>query len=127
MRNFRELLIWQKGMELVTTVYSFSNLLPKEEMFGLRSQIQRAAVSIPSNIAEGCSRTSESDFKRFLEIAIGSTYELETQLSIAQTVHHISKETTASIFQLLMEEQKMLNSFISSIKKKNNTNKKANA
>lgn len=119
MRNFRELLIWQKGMEIVTNIYQFSAMLPKEEMFGLKSQIQRAAVSIPSNIAEGCSRASEQDFKRFLEMAIGSTYELETQLCIAQTVHHVSQDAIHSLVYALTEEQKMLNSFISSIKKRN--------
>jgi four helix bundle protein len=116
MRNFRELLIWQKGMEIVTNVYQFSSLLPKDEMYGLKSQIQRAAVFIPSNIAEKCSRTSETDFIRFLEIAIGSSYELETQLCIAQSVHHISQEVIFPVTQMLTEKQKMLNSFISSIK-----------
>jgi four helix bundle protein len=119
MRNFRELLIWQKGMEIVTNVYQFSSLLPKDEMYGLKSQIQRAAVFIPSNIAEECSRTSETDFIRFLEIAIGSSYELETQLCIAQIVHHISHNAILPMTQMLTEEQKMLNSFITSIKKRN--------
>ena len=65
MRNFRELLIWQKGMEIVVNVYKLTNLLPSDEKFGLKTQLQRAAVSIPSNISEGCSRHSEIDFKRF--------------------------------------------------------------
>ena len=72
MRNFRELMIWQKGMEIVVRIYELTSLLSKGETYGLKNQLQRAAVSIPSNIAEGCSRNSESDFKRFLEIAIGS-------------------------------------------------------
>jgi four helix bundle protein len=66
MRNFRELLIWKKGMEIVTSVYKFTALLPTDEKYGLKTQLQRAAVSIPSNIAEGCSRNSEPDFKRFI-------------------------------------------------------------
>jgi four helix bundle protein len=66
-------------MDLVTDVYQLTSFFPKDEKYGLKTQLQRAAVSIPSNIAEGCSRNSEIDFKRFLEIAIGSAYELETQ------------------------------------------------
>ena len=76
MRNFRELMIWQKAMDIVFHIYELTALLPKDETYGLKTQLQRAAVSIPSNIAEGCSRNSESDFKRFLEIAIGSAFEL---------------------------------------------------
>jgi four helix bundle protein len=66
MRNFRELTTWQKGMNIVAEVYQFSSLLPENEKYGLKTQIQRAAVSIPSNIAEGCSRSSEIDFKKVL-------------------------------------------------------------
>jgi hypothetical protein len=70
MRNFRTLNIWQEGITIVTNVYKLAELLPAEEKYGLRSQICRAAVSVPSNIAEGCSRNSQMDFKRFLEIAL---------------------------------------------------------
>jgi S23 ribosomal protein. len=80
MRNFRNLEIWKEGITLVKLIYKLANELPNEEKYGLRSQITRAAVSVPSNIAEGCSRNSEVEFKRFLEIAIGSLFELETQL-----------------------------------------------
>ncbi|MCX6120610.1 MAG: four helix bundle protein [Ignavibacteriales bacterium] len=118
MRNFRELKIWQKGMDIVTGVYQLTSLLPKDEKFGLKTQLQRAAVSIPSNIAEGCSRNSEIDFKRFLEIAIGSTYELETQLTIVENINLVSEEKVFPMLQLLSEEQKMLNSFIASIKER---------
>lgn len=78
MRDFRKLDIWKNGIELVKQVYQLSNKLPSEEKFGLRSQITRAAVSVPSNIAEGCSRNSEVEFKRFLEISMGSLFEVET-------------------------------------------------
>ncbi len=83
MRDFRTLNIWQGGIAIVKQVYRLAESLPVEEKYGLRSQICRSAVSIPSNIAEGCSRSSQIDFKRFLEIALGSSFELETQL-----IHH---------------------------------------
>ncbi len=82
MRNFRTLNIWVEGINIVKQIYVLAASLPQEEKYGLRSQITRAAVSIPSNIAEGCSRGSDVEYKRFLEIAMGSLYELETQLTI---------------------------------------------
>ena len=80
MRNFRELKIWQKGIDIVVEIYVLTALLPAEEKYGLKSQLQRAVISIPSNIAEGCSRESDPDFKKFLEYAIGSAFEIETSL-----------------------------------------------
>jgi four helix bundle protein len=74
MRNFRELLVWQKGIEIVVEIYRITTLLPNDERYGLKSQLQRAAVSIPSNISEGCSRGSNADFKKYLEYAIGSVF-----------------------------------------------------
>ena len=118
MRNFRELHIWQKGMKIVREVYMLTPLLPNIEKYGLKSQIQRAAVSIPSNIAEGCSRDTERDFKWFLHIAIGSAFELETQLTISQQLGLILKAKVEPILLLLSEEQKMINSFISTIENK---------
>ena len=91
MRNFREYDIWTDGMELVEQVYVFVDRFPNTEKFGLSSQITRSAVSIPSNIAEGASRNSEKDFARFLEIALGSAFELETQLLIAGKRNYISE------------------------------------
>ena len=76
MRNFRNLEIWTRGIELVKEIYKLTSKFPSNEKFGLISQMQRASVSIPSNIAEGCSRNSDVEFKRFLEIAIGSSFEL---------------------------------------------------
>jgi four helix bundle protein len=116
MRNFRELRIWLKGMEIVREVYMVTPLLPNGEKYGLKSQLQRAAVSIPSNIAEGCSRESERDFRWFLHIAIGSAFELETQLTISQQLGLIPKTRIEPILLLLSDEQKMINSFISTIK-----------
>ena len=115
-RNFRNLNIWKEGIVLVKNVYQLAELLPQEEKFGLKSQICRAAVSIPSNIAEGSSRNSEIDFKRYLEIALGSSFELETQLIIIQELHLISKEKLKNLLECLNKEQKMINNLISKLR-----------
>ena len=103
-------------MEIVRELYMLTPLLPNVEKYGLKSQLQRAAVSIPSNIAEGCSRDTERDFKWFLHIAIGSAFELETQLTISQQLGLLPKDKIETILLLLSEEEKMINSFISTIK-----------
>ena len=107
-------------MDIVVDVYQLSSELPKEEKFGLKSQVQRCSVSIASNIAEGCSRNSEIEYKRFLEFSIGSAFELETQLLLIQRLKLISStkllnETLAKI----THEQKMLNTLITKIKTNN--------
>lgn len=112
MTNFRNLKIWQKGVEIVIQVYHLSGKLPDVEKFGLRSQLTRAEVSIPSNIAEGSSRTSEKDFARFLEISLGSTFELETQLLIIQELKLIETEVLGNLLENLNEEQKMIMGYI---------------
>lgn len=117
MRNFKELEIWKKGMKIVEIVYKLTEKLPDTEKFGLKSQMQRAAVSIPSNIAEGCSRNSNREFKRFLEISIGSSFELETQLLLSKKLCFLTDEDTVDIFELLNKYQKQTNSFISSLKR----------
>ena len=116
MRNFRDLDVWKQGIEIVKQVYNLSEKLPSEEKFGLRSQITRAAISIPSNIAEGSSRNSETEFKRFLEISMGSLFEVETQLVIVEELGFISSEELRLIFELLEKEAKMINSLINKIK-----------
>ena len=116
MRNFKQLEIWKNGIDIVKQVYVLSQQLPSEEKFGLRSQLTRASVSRPSNIAEGCSRNSEIEFKRFLEIAIGSLFEVETQLIISEELGFIKQEGLATIFSLLDKEAKMINSLINKIK-----------
>ncbi len=87
--NFRELKIWKESMELVKVIYSVTSQLPMEEKFGLVSQINRCAVSMPSNIAEGSGRTSNKEFLHFLNIAISSSYELESQLILIQDIFQI--------------------------------------
>lgn len=83
MKNFKQLKIWQKGFEIATKKYLLTEHFPVQEKFGISSQLTRAAISIPSNIAEGSSRSSEKDYMRFLAIALGSCFEAETQLLIA--------------------------------------------
>jgi four helix bundle protein len=79
-RGYRELIAWQKGIDLVTEIYTITKKFPKEEVYGLQSQVRRAAVSIPSNIAEGQGRETKADFARFLRVALGSLAEVDTQL-----------------------------------------------
>lgn len=117
MRNFQQLLVWQKGMDLVAGVYLLVRQFPKEEVFGLRSQLTRAAVSIPSNIAEGSSRSSAKDYRRFLEMALGSAFEVETQLLIAERVQLAESAATAPLLAVVREEQMMLQSFMRRLEK----------
>ena len=112
MHNFKLLKVWEKSMELSLLVYQITSTFPKEERFGLTSQIRRCAVSIPSNIAEGSSRDSSKDFSRFLRISIGSSFELETQLLLSKKLEFISHDNFDNLEITLNEIQKMLNSFI---------------
>ena len=115
MRNFKQLLIWQKGFQIAVKAFHFTASFPKEEKFGLISQITRAAVSIPSNIAEGSSRTSSKDYNRFLEMSLGSSFETETQLLIAEAVNYGDKEKREELLKEIDEEQKMIMSFMSKL------------
>jgi len=117
MRNFKALKVWQKGFDIAIKSFKLTALFPKDEKFGISSQITRAAVSIPSNIAEGSSRSSEKDYNRFLEISLGSTYELETQLLISRAVGFGDENLSMEILNDVIEEQKMLIGFINTINK----------
>ena len=116
MRNFKELKIWQKGIEIATETYKIISHFPASEKYGLSSQMTRCAVSIASNIAEGSSRKSEKDYHRFIEIALGSCFELETQLTIAKAVNFITDEQYLSLSGKIIEEQKMISSFMHTLK-----------
>ena len=109
-------MIFGNGIEIVKIVYKLSKKIPSQEKFGLISQITRAAVSIPSNIAEGASRNSEIEFKRFLEIAMGSLFELETQIIIIQELDFMSSDELRELFEILDKEAKMINGIINKIK-----------
>lgn len=116
MRNFKELKIWQKGFEIAVETYKLANTFPSSEKFGISSQITRAAVSIPSNVAEGSSRRSDKDYHRFIEISLGSSFELETQLLIAKAVEFGDSVFCNNLLTKVIEEQKMLSSFMNSLK-----------
>ena len=108
MHHFKKLKVWQKSIELVTQIYVITKTFPKEETFGLISQIRRCAVSIPSNIAEGSGRSSDKDTLTFLNYSLGSSFELETQLIIAANLSYVTSETSEALLAVVQEVQKML-------------------
>ncbi len=115
MKNFKDLKIWQKGMDIAISCFQLTESFPSTERFGISSQINRAGVSIPSNVAEGSSRTSEKDYGRFIEISLGSSFELETQLLIAQRLKFGDDRKVADLITNVSEEQKMLAGFLKSL------------
>lgn len=119
MSHFRKILVWQKSMSLVTKIYKATRTFPKEEMFGLTSQIRRSSVSIPSNIAEGSGRESNKDFLRFLYISLGSIFEMQTQLEIAKNIIYINEEEFNLLYEDSREIERMLASLIKKIKDNN--------
>ena len=114
--SYKDLIVWQKGINLVSTIYDFTKDLPKDEIFGLSSQIKRAAVSIPANIAEGRHRGTRKDFLQFVRIAYASGAELETELLIAEKLGFGTKEKLEKVKKLLDEEMKMLHVMIGKLR-----------
>ena len=114
MKTHKDLVVWNKSMELVIATYKLSSKFPEEEKFGLSSQMRRAAVSIPSNIAEGAARNSTKEYIRFLYIALGSLSELETQFLISNRLEYLNDLLEDAITEI----RKMLLSLIKSLKKK---------
>lgn len=114
-KSYKDLLVWQKGIEIVKEIYLICKDLPKDEVFGLQSQMKRAAISIPSNIAEGYGRNYTQNYIQFIKIARGSLLELETQIIISKELDMISEDKFDKIINLITEENKMLNAFIKSI------------
>ncbi len=115
MRNFKQLKIWQRGFEIAVSALRLTSTFPKEEKHGLVSQINRSAVSIPSNIAEGSSRSGTKDQIRFIEISLGSSFELETQLLIACAANFGDKEKRDELLKNIDVEQKMLMSYMKTL------------
>jgi four helix bundle protein len=116
-RSYKDLLAWQKSMDLVAAVYRASQGFPKEEIFGLVSQIRRASVSVPSNIAEGHARTSRKEFQYFLSNARGSLAELETQLTIAHQLEYIDETAINQLLDRLGEVGRILNGLLAALKR----------
>ena len=116
MKNYRDLIVWNKSMLLVTSIYTILKKFPDDEKFGLVSQIKRSSVSVPSNIAEGYGRNYTKDYSRFLQIARGSLYEMQTQIEISKNLNFISEKEVKEIFDLTLEVEKMLNSLINKLK-----------
>lgn len=108
-QNYKDLVAWQKGMDLVEAVYRLTYLFPKEETYALTSQVRRAAVSIPSNIAEGQGRNGRAEFRHFLSVAYGSLQELETQLLISERLGYASKKELVPVIALLQEVCRVTN------------------
>lgn len=108
MHNYKKLEVWNKGIELASAIYKVTKNFPKEEKFGIISQMRRCSVSISSNIAEGSGRNSDSEFRQFLNISFGSCSELETQLIISQNLEYLTKDEFEEITAELNEIQRML-------------------
>lgn len=117
MHNFQNLKIWQKAMDVAEQTYLISSEFPKEEKYGLTSQIRRSAVSIPSNIAEGAGRNTDGEFRNFLGIASGSSNELFTQLILSHRLNLISEDKIQHLIKDLIEVQKMNYTFIQKFSK----------
>ena len=113
--NYNDLTVWQKSMELVTKVYKITKQFPADERYGLTDQLRRAAISIPSNIAEGHARKSKVDFARFLRISLGSCTELETQVMIAQNLEYLIKNEMNSILEESLAIRKMISKLITTL------------
>lgn len=116
-RSYKDLVAWQKSMELVTEIDRVTSAFPKDELFGLTSQVRRAAVSIPSNIAEGQGRLSEKEFRYFLGQARGSLMEVETQIQIAENPGYMPKELASKPLESCAEVGRILNGLLASVTK----------
>ncbi|WP_282787036.1 four helix bundle protein [Flavobacterium croceum] len=117
-KSYKDLLIWEKGIEIVALTYKIVSSFPKDELYALSSQIKRSSISIPSNIAEGYGRQSTQNYIQFIKIARGSLCELETQLLVAKKLDFIQDEKLFSeLINQITEESKMINSFLNRLEK----------
>lgn len=115
-QSYKDLIVWQKSIVLVTNVYRCTKAFPKDELYGLTSQLRRAAVSVPSNIAEGQGRLSTGEFKQFLGHARGSLHELQTQLVIAENLRYLPSAQKEKLLDASTEVDRMLSGLLSSLK-----------
>lgn len=118
MNYFKELKVWQKAIDLVTETYLITKNFPKEEIYGITSQIRRSSISIPSNIAEGCGRKTDKDFSNFLGISLGSSFEFETQLIICKNLEFINDDDFANLESEIIHIQNMIIKLIKSLEEK---------
>jgi four helix bundle protein len=116
--SYRDLIVWQKGIELVKGVYALTRQFPKHETYALADQLRRSSVSVPSNIAEGQTRQHTRDFRRFLYIALGSAAEVDTQIVIAQEPGYISEQEATGVQERIVELRKMIYTLISRLPKR---------
>ena len=116
MRDFHKLVIWEKSHQLTLDIYKLTQKFPKEELFGLTSQIRRAISSIPTNIAEGCGRATNKDFAHFLQISIGSACEVEYQLLLAHDLNYITDEDYNRLNDEIVSVRKMIHKYQSGLK-----------
>ncbi len=117
-RSYRDLSVWQQGMQLAEDVYRLTNAFPNEERFGLTSQLRRAASSVPANIAEGHSRSSTKDFLRHLSIAVGSLAEVTTLLELAERLEYVMPKTAGALFEQCRNERRMLRGLQASLRRR---------
>lgn len=115
MHNFRQLNIWKESMKAAKDIFDLTQTFPKPELYGLTSQLNRAAVSVPSNIAEGVGRNTDKEFKRFLNIALGSCFEIETQLLLAKDFGFVTTEQIEQLINKIILIQKMISGFKKSL------------
>ena len=120
MRNYRDIQVWQRSHQLTLTIYKMIESFPASEQYALTSQMKRAAYSVPMNIAEGCGKSSEADFVRFLEIASGSASELDYQLVLVRDLGYIDENQYEQFLNELIEIRKMLTTFIKQVRKRLN-------
>ncbi len=118
MKTYREFIVWQKSMRFVTEIYQVTRKFPESEMYGLVSQMRRSAVSIPSNIAEGYGRKATADFLRFLHIALGSLFELQTQIEVSLNLKYLERINFDGLFEKSREIERMLTSLIRKLRVK---------
>ena len=117
-KDYRDLIVWQKAMDLVETVYRTTAAFPKEELYGLTSQLRRAAVSIPSNIAEGNGRNTTRDYLHFLSTAYGSVKEMETQVLIAERLEYIDSTHCSKLVKNTNEIARLISGLVNSLGKR---------
>ena len=115
-QSYRDLIAWQKAIEVVTEIYKATKAFPSEERYGLTNQLRRAAVSVPSNIAEGQAHFSAKEFYRFLSTARGSLVEVETQLEIARNLSYLSREQSTVLLKSVAELGRILNGLLASVR-----------